>query len=100
VYDGLGAAWDARRATTRLRAHGVRLRAAAGGGHAASGPRSLTATERKVAGLVAEGLSNPDVAERLNLSRRTVESHVSRILAKLGAASRIEVKAHLESVDP
>lgn len=100
VYDGLGAAWDARRATTRLRAHGVRLRAAAGGGHAASGPRSLTTTERKVAGLVAEGLSNPDVAERLNLSRRTVESHVSRILAKLGAASRIEVKAHLESVDP
>ena len=100
VYDGLGAAWDARRATTRLRAHGVRLRAAAGGGRAASGPRSLTTTERKVAGLVAEGLSNPDVAERLNLSRRTVESHVSRILAKLGAASRIEVKAHLESADP
>jgi DNA-binding CsgD family transcriptional regulator len=95
VYEELGAAWDARRATSRLRANGVRLRTVAGGRRAASGPESLTGTERKVADLVAEGLSNPDIADRLNLSRRTVESHVSRILAKLGAASRVEVKNHL-----
>lgn len=95
VYEELGAAWDARRATSRLRANGVRLRTVAGGRRAASGPESLTETERKVADLVAEGLSNPDIADRLNLSRRTVESHVSRILAKLGAASRVEVKTHL-----
>jgi DNA-binding NarL/FixJ family response regulator len=75
--------------------HGVRIRGAAGGRRAASGPESLTPTERKVADLVAAGLSNPDVAQRLNLSRRTVESHVSRILAKLGANSRIQVKSHL-----
>ncbi|MBR7829390.1 AAA family ATPase [Actinospica sp. MGRD01-02] len=95
VYEELGAAWDARRATSRLRANGVRLRTVAGGRRAVSGPESLTETERKVADLVAEGLSNPDIADRLNLSRRTVESHVSRILAKLGAASRVEVKNHL-----
>ncbi|HET9171352.1 MAG TPA: LuxR C-terminal-related transcriptional regulator [Actinospica sp.] len=100
VYDGMGAAWDVRRATSRLRGHGVRLRAVAGSRRAAAGPQSLTPTESTVAELVAEGLSNPDIAERLNLSRRTVESHVSRILAKLGAGSRIEVKAHLETVDP
>lgn len=99
VYDELGAAWDARRATTRLRAHGVRVRATAGR-RAASGPEALTPTERKVAELVREGCSNPDIAERLNLSRRTVESHVSRILTKLGASSRGEVRALLAPVDP
>ncbi|HTJ72335.1 MAG TPA: LuxR C-terminal-related transcriptional regulator [Actinospica sp.] len=100
VYDGLGAAWDTRRATSRLRAQGVRLRAASGGRRATSGPAALTPTERKVAELVAEGCSNPDIADRLNLSRRTVESHVSRILAKLGAASRVEVRTLLAPVDP
>jgi DNA-binding NarL/FixJ family response regulator len=44
-----------------------------------------------VAGLVAEGLSNPTVAARLYLSRRTVQGHVSSILGKLGATSRVEL---------
>ena len=100
VYDGLGAAWDARRAASRLRAHGVRVRATSGGRRAASGPEALTPTERKVAEMVVEGCSNPDVAERLNLSRRTVESHVSRILTKLGVSARGEVRALLPPVDP
>ena len=95
VYDELGASWDARRAASRLRAHGVRVRARAVGRRATSGPESLTPTERRVAELVAEGYSNPDIAEQLSLSRRTVESHVSRILAKLRITSRQEVKARL-----
>ncbi len=45
----------------------------------------------KVAYLVAEGRSNPDVAAALFLSRNTVQTHVSHILAKLGARSRAEI---------
>ena len=44
-----------------------------------------------VADLVAEGLSNPAVAARLYLSRRTVQGHVSSILGKLGVTSRVEL---------
>ncbi|MBY8886982.1 LuxR C-terminal-related transcriptional regulator [Streptomyces sp. PTM05] len=89
VYHDLGATWDSRRATERLRFLGVR---ASGRRRPKTGWDSLTATESRVASLVAEGRSNPDIAERLLLSRRTVETHVSHILAKLSATSRKEIR--------
>jgi DNA-binding NarL/FixJ family response regulator len=58
---------------------------------AVHGWEALTPTEAKVAGLVAKGLSNPDIAADLFLSRNTVQTHISHILAKLGVRSRIEV---------
>ncbi|NDZ91095.1 helix-turn-helix transcriptional regulator, partial [Streptomyces sp. SID10115] len=54
-----------------------------------SGPfASLTPREREIAALVAEGLTNQAVADRLCLSTRTVESHVGRVYRKTGVTSR------------
>jgi DNA-binding NarL/FixJ family response regulator len=52
---------------------------------------SLTPTEGRIAALVVEGLSNPQIAARLYLSPRTVGTHVSHILTKLGVHSRIDI---------
>lgn len=60
------------------------------GESASSDPEELTARERQVLELIAEGLSNGQIAERLYISRKTVSVHVSAILRKLGAASRTE----------
>ncbi len=54
---------------------------------------ALTPTERRVVGLVAEGLTNPQIAARLVMSRATVKTHVSHCLAKLGMVSRTEMAA-------
>jgi predicted ATPase/DNA-binding CsgD family transcriptional regulator len=51
----------------------------------------LTAREREVAGLVALGLTNREIAARLGVSRRTVDAHLEHILDKLGYGSRVEV---------
>ncbi|MEW2529727.1 LuxR C-terminal-related transcriptional regulator [Streptomyces sp. NPDC047071] len=62
-------------------------------GHAAE---ALTPREREVAALVARGLSNREIAERLVISKRTADTHVERILAKLDLTSRADVPAALE----
>ena len=55
----------------------------------ATGPESLTPAERRVVGFVAQGLTNAQIAQKLYISPRTVETHLSRCYAKLGVTSRV-----------
>ncbi|HXG85246.1 MAG TPA: LuxR C-terminal-related transcriptional regulator, partial [Pyrinomonadaceae bacterium] len=56
-----------------------------------------TEAEWRVASLVARGLSNKEIASDLNLSIRTIENHVSRILAKKNFSNRVEIARHIIS---
>jgi DNA-binding NarL/FixJ family response regulator len=91
LYTGLDAAWDAGRTGQRIRQVGIRGGVAGPRRRPKSGWDALTPTERKVAAFVAKGHSNPTIATRMFLSRRTVQSHVSSILGKLGLTSRVEL---------
>jgi DNA-binding CsgD family transcriptional regulator len=91
-YEGLQARWNVRRAESRLRPHGVRR---GGRGQrvqrAVFGWGALTPTEVKIAVMVASGDSTSDIARGLSLSRRTVQTYISHILAKLGAKGRVDI---------
>lgn len=96
IFQRLDARRDTARAVARLRSAGVRtasLGPRAGRNRPERGWEALTEAEVRVAGLVAEGLNNPEIARRLFVSRRTVQSHVSNILEKLGMAGRFELAA-------
>jgi predicted ATPase/DNA-binding CsgD family transcriptional regulator len=58
-----------------------------------TGAKALTRREREIAELVADGLGNRDIAERLYLSKRTVDSHVEHVFTKLGFSSRAQLTA-------
>ena len=55
----------------------------------------LTEAENRVAGAVARGLSNKEVAAELSISARTVENHISRILAKKNFSNRVEIARYI-----
>ena len=92
LYEGLNARWDIRRANGRLRPYGIR-RGVRGPRRprAASGWEALTPTEVKIAALVARGDSTSEIARGMFLSRRTVQTYISHILAKLGAKGRVDI---------
>lgn len=93
ILDGLGANAAAERARSDLRARGVK--------NVARGPRAstranaagLTRRQMDVLALIDRGLSNAEIAEKLFVSAKTVDHHVSAILAKLDATTRGEAAA-------
>ena len=91
VYGTLGAAADVARLKAAFRVHGIRRGPRDKHRRARSGWDSLTSTEITVASFVEEGLSNPQIAARLQLSRRTIATHVSHILKKLDVHSRTDI---------
>jgi DNA-binding NarL/FixJ family response regulator len=89
--ESMGALSEQQLAVQRLRALGVRTWR--------RGPTSdagaLSSREREIADLVSGGATNPEIAQTLFLSRKTIERHVSHILAKLGVRNRAELAALL-----
>jgi DNA-binding CsgD family transcriptional regulator len=95
-----GAATERRLAELGLRRLGVRTwrRGRASGGEAAV--EKLSDRERQIAILVAAGNSNPEIANTLFLSRKTIERHVSNVLARTGARNRTDLARLLSNLTP
>jgi DNA-binding CsgD family transcriptional regulator len=95
IYEQLDAGRDLARTEAVLRTAGIR--------HGRRGPRgrpqfgwpSLTPAEQAVASLVADGLTNPQIGARLYISRRTVQTHLVHVFAKLDIASRAQLAAQV-----
>ena len=88
VFDRLGMARDVDAAAAVLRTLGVKIATPR------PGDGLLTKREVEVLDLLGHGLSNPEIADRLFISRKTVEHHVGHVLAKLGLRSRSEAAAY------
>lgn len=92
-HEGVDAELDVRRVTSAMRAAGLRRGSRAKRRRPTVGWDALTATELQVAQLTIEGLTNPQIANRLFISKRTVQTHLSHVFAKLGIASRVALAA-------
>jgi DNA-binding NarL/FixJ family response regulator len=86
AFTSMGADAFAERARTELDATGAYV-----GRRESNDAATLTPQESRIAELVAEGTSSPEIAARLFVSRRTVESHLTKIYAKLGITSRTQL---------
>ena len=83
-------------AARELRRLGTRIPGPHAPAAGTSDPRDLTERERDVTALVVQGRSNKEVAAELFLSEKTIESTLTRVYAKLGVRSRVELTRRLE----
>jgi DNA-binding CsgD family transcriptional regulator len=88
---GFESAWAEGAALSAEEAIACAQRGRAEGKRPASGWASLTPTERDVVRLVSEGLGNRDIATRLFVSPRTVQTHLTHVYTKLGLRSRVQL---------
>ena len=91
-YGELGAVADVAAAEAELRRFGIRVPS-----RRRVGRFALTDAEQRVAGLVAEGLSNKAIGEQLAYSTKTIETYLSRIYAKTGCRNRVELARHVRA---
>jgi DNA-binding CsgD family transcriptional regulator len=95
IFEECGASWRRERSLDALRRLGsVGRRAAA----AALGPESLTRREREVARLAATGMTAKEIAQALFVGKRTVETHLASIYAKLGVESKLQLVRRAEEL--
>jgi DNA-binding NarL/FixJ family response regulator len=90
MFAAMGADGFADRAARELSATGERVRK-----RSTETPAQLTARETQIAGLAGEGMTNPDIAAQLFMSRRTVEYHLHKIFTKLAISSRNQLHVAL-----
>ncbi|MBP2327214.1 DNA-binding CsgD family transcriptional regulator/tetratricopeptide (TPR) repeat protein [Kibdelosporangium banguiense] len=98
LYTACSATWltaSLARDELRFAARGPRTRNPSGGGLA-----TLTPREREIVDLVTAGLTNREIAERLYVSKKTVEAHLSRAFSKLDVRSRVALTRRVTAGDP
>ncbi|MGZ6616374.1 MAG: helix-turn-helix transcriptional regulator [Solirubrobacteraceae bacterium] len=97
-YEAIGASWSAARATAQLRGLGGRPGSRGSRRRPQTGWQSLTPSERAVAELVAEGLTNREVAQRLFISPHTVNTHLRHAFQKLDVSTRTGLAARASKI--
>jgi DNA-binding CsgD family transcriptional regulator len=93
IYGAIGARRDDVRLAAALRARGIATTRRGRPPRGTSGWARLSTTEERVARLIADGLTNTEIGRQLAISPRTVETHVTHVLNKLGVSGRAAVAA-------
>jgi DNA-binding CsgD family transcriptional regulator len=98
IFDQLKARPAASMTRSRLREHGVEGIPRGPRPQTMANPFHLTGRQIEVLSLLSEGLSNGEIADRLFISKKTVEHHVSAVFAKLGTTTRAKAIARAEKL--